>query len=104
MIRIASFNVENLLRRAKAMNGDTFAEGRPILAAHREVNELFMEPNYTPAIKQRIKDLLLDDETRFTKLTCKSLGKDRTGKTRTNNKEIESHQGDSSARTMKHVR
>jgi len=46
----------------------------------------------------------LDDETRFTKLTCKSLGKDRTGKTRTNNKEIESHQGDSSARTMKHVR
>jgi endonuclease/exonuclease/phosphatase family metal-dependent hydrolase len=59
MIRIASFNVENLFQRAKAMNGDTFAEGRPILAAHREVNELFMEPDYTPAIKQRIKDLLI---------------------------------------------
>lgn len=59
MIRIASYNVENLFQRAKALNGETYAEGRPILAAYREVNELFMEPNYTPAIKQRIKDLLV---------------------------------------------
>jgi len=30
-MRIASFNVENMFRRAKAMNRANWAEGRPIL-------------------------------------------------------------------------
>lgn len=59
MIRIASYNVENLFQRAKALNGDTYAEGRPILAAYKEVNELFMESVYTNAIKERIKELFV---------------------------------------------
>lgn len=65
MIRIASFNVENLFQRAKAMNGDTFEEGRPILGAYKEVNELFMEPVYTPAIKARIIELLIQLDIYF---------------------------------------
>jgi endonuclease/exonuclease/phosphatase family metal-dependent hydrolase len=65
MIRIASFNVENLFQRAKAMNGDTYAEGRPILSAYKEVNELFMEPTYTPAIKDRILELLVQLDIYF---------------------------------------
>jgi hypothetical protein len=60
MIRIASYNVENLFQRAKALNGTTFSEGRPILKAYKEVNELFSEPTYTTAIKQRIRDLLVE--------------------------------------------
>ena len=41
MVRIASYNVENLFARAKALNGDTWDEGEPILKAHHDVNELF---------------------------------------------------------------
>ncbi len=33
--------------------------GQPILAAYREVHELFAEDPYTPAIRDRIRDLLL---------------------------------------------
>jgi endonuclease/exonuclease/phosphatase family metal-dependent hydrolase len=59
MIRIASFNVENLFQRSKALNGDTWDVGQPILAAYREVNELFAADPYTPATRDRIRDLLV---------------------------------------------
>ena len=37
-MRIASYNVENLFDRAKAMNLESWAEGRPILDRFAELN------------------------------------------------------------------
>jgi hypothetical protein len=38
--RIASYNVENLCERPRAMNLGTWAEGKPILEQHARINEL----------------------------------------------------------------
>ena len=37
-MRIASYNVENLFARAKALNQDSWAAGRPVLQAHAELS------------------------------------------------------------------
>jgi endonuclease/exonuclease/phosphatase family metal-dependent hydrolase len=58
-MRIASFNVENFFDRAKALNTQSWAEGRPILAAQAELNALVEEPVYTEPMKARMVDLLL---------------------------------------------
>lgn len=47
-MRIASFNVENLFARAKALNLQSWAAGKPVLAAQAELNALLEEPTYTP--------------------------------------------------------
>jgi hypothetical protein len=39
-MRIASFNVENLFQRARALNTATRAEGKPIVEKHARINEL----------------------------------------------------------------
>jgi endonuclease/exonuclease/phosphatase family metal-dependent hydrolase len=57
-MRLATYNVENLFTRAKALNLDTWAEGRPILERYAALNALFEEPVYTPAIKSQIMDLI----------------------------------------------
>src|SRR2546430_16186321 len=57
-MRIASFNVENLFDRAKAMSLPKKEDGSPILAAHARVNSLIDQPTYTKAIKAQILDLL----------------------------------------------
>jgi predicted extracellular nuclease len=57
-MRIASFNVDNLFDRAKAMNLGSWEKGAPILAAQAEVNTLFQEEVYTDAVKTRILELL----------------------------------------------
>lgn len=57
-MRIASFNVNNLFDRAKAMNLRSWEKGKPIVAAQAEVNTLFQEEVYTEAIKARILELL----------------------------------------------
>ncbi|MTD14593.1 endonuclease/exonuclease/phosphatase family protein [Nakamurella sp. YIM 132087] len=54
---IASFNVENLFSRPKAMDVPA-GVGGPILAAHAELQTLLEEPEYTPTIKERILILL----------------------------------------------
>ena len=46
-VRLASYNVENLFDRAKALNLDSWAEGRPILEAYAELDELLGEIVYT---------------------------------------------------------
>ena len=58
VMRICSFNVENFFQRPRAMNQATWAEGRPVLAAHAELNTLIDEAVYTPAAKARIVELL----------------------------------------------
>ncbi len=59
MIRIASFNVENLYERPKAFISNDWAEGQPALDAYHDVNILFSKKIYSPADKQKICDLLV---------------------------------------------
>lgn len=58
MFRIASYNVENLFARAKALNKSTWAAGQPVVAAQAELTPLLEEPVYTEPIKARILELL----------------------------------------------
>src|SRR5262249_41229147 len=53
-MRIASFNVENLFTRVRAMNTGVWSEGQPILAEYSRLNALLMKPRYTAADKTRI--------------------------------------------------
>jgi endonuclease/exonuclease/phosphatase family metal-dependent hydrolase len=59
-VRIAAFNVENLFQRAKALNPATREQNKPILEKHARVNELINLPVYTGAVKDEIRDLLLE--------------------------------------------
>jgi endonuclease/exonuclease/phosphatase family metal-dependent hydrolase len=45
-LRLATYNVENLFARAKALNTDTFTEGEPALAAYDEFNRIAAKPRY----------------------------------------------------------
>jgi endonuclease/exonuclease/phosphatase family metal-dependent hydrolase len=57
-MRLATYNVENLFTRAKAMNFDTREEGRSILEHHAEVNALFSKAIYSDDDKRRMLQLL----------------------------------------------
>ena len=57
-MRIATFNVENMFDRPKAMNGATWAEGKPALEAHKALNDLFENTVYSAADKTRMVELL----------------------------------------------
>ena len=57
-MRLATYNVENLFVRARALNLDTWSEGKQILEHYVELNELFEEAVYTNEIKARIVALL----------------------------------------------
>ncbi len=57
-MRLGSFNVENLFERPKALNLDSWAEGRPILGAHARLNELIQNDPYSEADKAEMLTLL----------------------------------------------
>ncbi|MCA1703074.1 MAG: endonuclease/exonuclease/phosphatase family protein [Actinobacteria bacterium] len=57
-MRIASFNVESLFDRAKALDPHDWAAGRQALEDHVRINRLLGEPEYTEAVKKEIKALL----------------------------------------------
>jgi endonuclease/exonuclease/phosphatase family metal-dependent hydrolase len=57
-MRIASFNVENLFERAKALKSRSWQASRPILDAHASLNAALQRPEYTPDAKRRIVALL----------------------------------------------
>lgn len=59
MVRIASFNVENLFARANALNTTDWSVGESVLDNYREVNALIMKPIYSPTDKAKIRDLLV---------------------------------------------
>jgi endonuclease/exonuclease/phosphatase family metal-dependent hydrolase len=59
MIRIASYNVENLFARPKAFDPTDWSLGKPALDAYGEVNTLIAKTTYSPADKDRIRDLLV---------------------------------------------
>jgi len=53
-MRIATFNVENLFSRARALNQDTWAEGKEILSAYSRLNKRLQKPAYSDADKKAI--------------------------------------------------
>lgn len=59
MVRIASFNVENLFARPKVFDTESWSENRPILDAYYEVNILMAQPVYSQADRDRMRELLL---------------------------------------------
>ena len=70
-MRLASFNVENLFSRVRALNQDTLAEGREILNAYARLNARIQKTTYNAADRKAIlKDLeilglLRSDESEF---------------------------------------
>ena len=52
-MRTASYNVENFFARAKVLETASWAEGRPVLAAHAELNTLLAQPTHSSADKAR---------------------------------------------------
>ena len=57
-MRIASFNVENLFERAKALDPVDWDVGRPALELHSKINKLLAKPNYTDKVKKDILETL----------------------------------------------
>lgn len=57
-MRIASFNVENLFSRPRAMNLATWADGKPVLAEYSRLNILLEKTQYSAADKKHIVDSL----------------------------------------------
>jgi len=53
-MRLASFNLENLFDRAKALNQPTWAEGRPALEMVARLNRIFGKTTYTAADRSSI--------------------------------------------------
>lgn len=70
-MRIASFNVENLFERARALNQDTWAEGKVILDEFSKLNKLIQKDTYSETTKKKIIDSLIalglrnSDESKF---------------------------------------
>lgn len=60
-MRVATFNVENMFDRAKALNSQDWAEGKPALEAHKELNTLFEKTTYSAADKKRMLKLMEDN-------------------------------------------
>src|SRR5687768_5887819 len=58
-MRIASFNVENLFARAKALKPSKWAEGEPALKAFERFNALANKAQYTEADKVKMLDALV---------------------------------------------
>ncbi|WP_028745469.1 endonuclease/exonuclease/phosphatase family protein [Rhizobium mesoamericanum] len=59
-MRLASFNVENLFDRAKAMNLNTWAEGRVVLDQFAELEKLLGQVTYSDADKARMATLIVE--------------------------------------------
>src|SRR6266487_4284420 len=59
-MKLASYNVENLFMRARAMNGETLAEGKDALTHHAALNATLAKPTYTSNDKDRIVELMTE--------------------------------------------
>jgi predicted extracellular nuclease len=55
-MRIASYNLENLFSRVRAMNQDNWAEGKPILTLYSQLNARLQKPVYSAQDKKIILD------------------------------------------------
>ena len=57
-MKLASYNVENLFQRAKALNLATWDDGRDVLQWQAELNRVLGKAKYTTADKKKIVDLM----------------------------------------------
>ena len=57
-LRLATFNVENLFARAKALATTTFAESEPVLSAFTAFNKIAAKADYDDADKAAMLDAL----------------------------------------------
>ncbi len=57
-MKLASYNVENLFQRARAMNLQTWNEGREALQLHAEMNQIINKQTYSAADKKRILEIM----------------------------------------------
>jgi len=60
MIRIASYNVENLFARPKAFVPQDWSEGKPVLDAYHKVSALIANSTYSQADKHEMRELLVE--------------------------------------------
>lgn len=60
MVRIASYNVENLFDRVTAFDQTNPTVNQDILAAYKEVNDLFAKHAYSDQDKERMIELLIE--------------------------------------------
>ena len=59
-MKLAVYNVENLFDRAKAMNLDSWEEGRPVLEKFAALNGLLGQIHYSDTDKARMAELMRD--------------------------------------------
>src|ERR1044071_4691680 len=59
-MKLASYNVENLFERARAMNLANQADGKDVLKKHAEMNKILNKVKYTAADKAKIIALMKD--------------------------------------------
>lgn len=57
-MRLASYNVENLFLRARALNQPTWEQGKAALKMHADLNGVLNKPNYSTSDKKKIITLL----------------------------------------------
>jgi endonuclease/exonuclease/phosphatase family metal-dependent hydrolase len=57
-MKLATYNVENLFLRARALNLDTWSEGKTTLDMHKKLNALFAKKSYSAADKQQMLSLI----------------------------------------------
>jgi endonuclease/exonuclease/phosphatase family metal-dependent hydrolase len=59
-MRLATYNVENLFDRPKAMNLGSWSEGKPTLEKFAQLNALLGEITYTPPRKRKMVELMIE--------------------------------------------
>ncbi|MGQ0443710.1 MAG: endonuclease/exonuclease/phosphatase family protein [Beijerinckiaceae bacterium] len=57
-MRLASYNVENLFQRVRAMNRETWAEGKNVLKMHADLNGILGKSSYSSTDKTKIVELI----------------------------------------------
>ncbi len=57
-MRLVTFNVENMFERARAMNLDSWTQGKSVLEDFGRLNQLIQEPAYTDEIKSELLTIM----------------------------------------------
>lgn len=57
-MRLATFNVENMFERPKAMNLENWEQGTKILDDFKQLNTLIQKESYTPKIKLKLLEIM----------------------------------------------